>query len=380
MEHIFTNKIYEILQKYFDAKYKEVFERSQLLQYLNYKTKSANRGSKSRGGFANLYAIYVLVEDYLNNKFDETGEYAKYEGAEYSKLFTRQRELPFGEKLQNHALNNRMKEEFKKLFPSSEFEPILRNLKTNRYWINENLLKVSIGEENYHIAHIIIEIIEAYIETKKDAFQNFIKVCEELQSIEYQQTKKVAEFVLGLLAPNVDARLFEIVSFAILKNYYQDKVIFWGFATEPEKYGTVDKVNRDNLILYKTGRTNANDGGIDFVMKPLGRFFQVTETLDFKKYFLDIDKIEKYPITFIVKSSDGIDDLLAKIKANALKFYGIEAIVTEYMNCIEELMNIPILTERFRTVEKQGKLHNVLSEIIKQSKVEFNYSEEHYEE
>lgn len=31
----------------------------------------------------------------------------------------------------------------------------------------------------------------------------------------------------------------------------------------------------------KTGRTNANDGGIDFVTKPLGRFFQVTETLDF---------------------------------------------------------------------------------------------------
>ena len=48
------------------------------------------------------------------------------------------------------------------------------------------------------------------------------------------------------------------------------------------------------MKLYKTGRTNANDGGIDFVMKPLGRFFQVTETLDFKKYFLDIDKIETF--------------------------------------------------------------------------------------
>lgn len=376
MEHTFTNKIYEILEKYFGQKFKDVFERSQLLQYLNHKTKSANRGSKSRGSFANLYAVYVLVEDYLNNKFDKTGEYSKYEGAEYSRLFTRQRELPFGGKLQNHALNNRMKEEFKKFFPSSEFEPILRNLKTNRYWINENLLKVSSGEGNYNIARTIIEIIDAYIETKKDAFQNFIKVCEELQSIENQQPEKVEEFVLGLLAPNVDARLFEIVSFAILKNYYRDKIIFWGFATEPEKFGTVDKVNRDNLKLYKTGRTNANDGGIDFVMKPLGRFFQVTETLDFKKYFLDIEKIEKHPITFVVKSSEVVDDLFVKIKANALKSYGIDAIVEEYMSCIEELINIPVLTERFKEVETQGKLHDVLSEIIKQSKVEFNYSEE----
>jgi len=46
-------------------------------------------------------------------------------------------------------------------------------------------------------------------------------------------------------------------------------------------------VKEDFLILYKTGRTNANDVGIDFVMKPLGRFFQVTETLDVRKYFLD---------------------------------------------------------------------------------------------
>lgn len=368
MEHTFTNKIYEILEKHFGNKSKDFFERSQLLQYINHKTKSANKGSKSRGSFANLYAIYVLVEDYLNNKFNETGDYTKYEGAEYSQLFNRQRELPFGSKLQNHALNNRMKEEFKKFFPSSDFEPILRNLKTNRYWINENLLRINIGNEKFNIAHAIIEIIDAYIVTKQDAFQNFIKICEELQNIENQQPEKIEDFILGLLAPNVDARLFEIVSFAILKFYYNEQQIFWGFQ--------LNKLNSETLKLYKTGRTNANDGGIDFVMKPLGRFFQVTETLDFKKYFLDIDKIEKYPITFVVKSSEVIEDLLVKIKSNAIKSYGVDIIVEEYMNCIEELINIPILIERFKTVEKKGKLPNVLSEIIKQSKVEFNYSEE----
>ncbi|WP_231586052.1 hypothetical protein [Crocosphaera watsonii] len=69
--------------------------------------------------------------------------------------------------------------------------------------------------------------------------------------------------------------------------------IFWGYSLE--------ELTEDNLILYKTGRTNANDGGIDFVMKPLGRFFQVTETIDVNKYFLDIDKVQKYPITFVSK-------------------------------------------------------------------------------
>lgn len=68
------------------------------------------------------------------------------------------------------------------------------------------------------------------------------------------------------------------------------------------------------MHLYKTGRTNANDGGIDFVMRPLGRFFQVTETLDFKKYFLDIDKIERFPLSFVIKSEESVDDLLSKLK------------------------------------------------------------------
>ena len=51
-----------------------------------------------------------------------------------------------------------------------------------------------------------------------------------------------------------------------LEYYYKDFVIYWGYTPE------IDKLTKDNLRLYKTGRTNANDGGIDFVMKPLGRF------------------------------------------------------------------------------------------------------------
>jgi hypothetical protein len=368
MEHIFTSKIKEILKKNFDENADEIFEKSQLIQYINEKTRSAGRGSKARSSFANLYAIYVIVEDYISNNFDTTGDYAEYEGAFYNKLLIRQRELPFGNKLQNHALNNRMNSEFKKYFPNSEFIPILRNLETNKYWINHNLLMVKINDDIFNIAKIIIEIIDQYIETKKDDFQRFVKSCELLQEVSKTTPEKVEEFIIGLLAPNVDARLFEIVSYAILKFYYHDQIIIWGYEME--------SLNVENLKLYKTGRTNANDGGIDFVMKPLGRFFQVTETLDFKKYFLDIDKIQKYPISFVIKSEEEIVVLKKKIQDNANYIYSINAIVEKYMSCIEEIINIPILNLRLNESIKRGHLNSILDEIILQSKVEFNYTDE----
>jgi len=137
----------------------------------------------------------------------------------------------------------------------------------------------------------------------------------------------------------------------------------------------MNNLNKESLKLYKTGRTNANDGGIDFVMKPLGRFFQVTETLDFKKYFLDIDKIQKYPISFVIKSTENIAELLKKIKENATKTYAITAIVDKYMECIEEVISIPTLSERFKEAIHQKYLNQILDEIILQSKVEFNYEE-----
>ena len=372
MENIFTTNIKTVLQKHFSKNADDIFDKSQLIQYINEKTRSANKGSKARSSFASLYAIYVIVEDYLTKGYDKKGGYSKCEGASFADLFTRQRELPFGSKLQNHALNNRVNSEFQKYFPNSEFVPILRNLETSRYWINENLLKVKVGRVKFNLAKSIIEIVDEYVKVKENAFRRFVKTCKELRRIEQTTPEKVEEFIIGLLAPNIDARLFEIVSYAILKFYYHDQTIIWGFE--------MDKLNTENLILYKTGRTNANDGGIDFVMKPLGRFFQVTETLNFKKYFLDIDKIQKYPITFVIKSEEETKNLLARIWKNAIKTYSIEAIVDNYMNCIEEIINIPTLNERFKESVKQGYLNNILEEIVTQSKVEFNFSDTDDEE
>ncbi|MBF0536953.1 MAG: hypothetical protein HQL03_01730 [Nitrospirae bacterium] len=62
MEHSFTKNIKEILKNIFADKSEAIFEKSLLLQYINLKTKSANKGSKSRANFANLYAIYVIID------------------------------------------------------------------------------------------------------------------------------------------------------------------------------------------------------------------------------------------------------------------------------------------------------------------------------
>ncbi len=204
MEHSFTQTIKAVLQKHFGAQADELFERSLLLQYLNLKTRSANRGSKSRSSFANLYALYVLAEDYLKGGFDKTGNYSKYEGAVFSRLFQRQRELPFGSKLQNHALNHRLNEEFKKFFPTGEFTPIVRDVQTNRYWLNRNLLRLRIRRKDCDLAATIVEIVNEYI-TTKSLFLRAVPVKLHSIAVGVTQVNRLAHAMIGR-AVNLNAR------------------------------------------------------------------------------------------------------------------------------------------------------------------------------
>ena len=363
-KHDFTEQIIAIIDRNTKGRGDEILNNNELIQYINIKTKAANRGSKSRAGFANQYAIYVLIEDYLNRKFDETGGYSNYDGAKFSDLFRRQRELPFGSKLQNHALNHRLNEEFKKYFPICEHLPIIRDAESNRYWINENLITYN----DINIAKSIKEIIESYIKVRQSAFSEFMAYCQKIIDIQEESPDKATSFIKGLFRQNVDARVFEIASFAVLKHHYADQRIYWGWSPE--------ELIEESLVLYKTGRTNANDGGIDFVMKPLGRFFQVTETVDAGKYFLDIDKVQRYPITFVVKTNEPEDKILQKIAHQAEAKYQIKAIVTKYIKSVEEIINIPRLMEIFEQVLAAGKGTNVIEEIVLQSRVEFNVEAE----
>lgn len=320
-QHAFTSAIIEVLQRHFGEYAEDIFQASSILGYLNNKTKAANRGSKARGAFANHYALYVVVEDYIKNGFADgkaAAPYSKYQGARFSDLFKRQRELPFGAKLQNHALNSRLNDEFKKFYPTVGKPPIVRDVESQRYWIQEDLLQVAIRRKDgkdyiYNIARAIIDVIDGYVATKKAAFEGFLEACRQIAELGKNDPKKAVDFVVQQLKPNVDARVFEIVSYAVLKAKYHQETVWIG--------ETKDTVSEEFLILYKTGRTNANDGGIDFVMKPLGRFFQVTETIDVNKYFLDIDKVQRFPITFVVKSDETSDQIRAAIRAQAVAKY-----------------------------------------------------------
>ena len=142
MKHSFTPNIIAGIENAFPGLGSTIFELSPLLQYINKKTRSANRGSKSRSSFANLYALYVLIEDYVSQGYLATGNYSGYEGADFSPLLARMRELPFGIKLQNHALNSRANDEFHKYFPEDERRPILRDVASSKYWINGALLSI----------------------------------------------------------------------------------------------------------------------------------------------------------------------------------------------------------------------------------------------
>lgn len=284
-------------------------------------------------------------------------------------MFLRQRELPFGEKLQNHALNHRLNEEFRRFFPQAKSLPIIRDVETNKYWINENYLNIVLNQGSFNIGKALLDIIDAYVDVKTGAFNDFIKKLEELKKVvESRNIEEAKTFIMNLLNPNVDARLFEIVSYSILKYHYLPQEVYFGF--------DLNKIEKENLTLYKTGRTNANDGGIDFVMKPLGRFFQVTETLDVKKYFLDIDKTHRYPITFVVKSDLDSDTIKAQIEEHAKKYYPIQSVVKKYMDSIEEIINIRSLKDKLDVIISTGNLDQLVSEIELQSKVEFNFSPE----
>lgn len=372
MNHAFTATIFAILEAHFADDGLLIYEHSPLLQYLNLKTRSANRGSKARGAFANHYALYVLVEDYLRKGYaaDKQGQYKAYEGARFSDLFMRQRQLPFGSKLQNHALNSRLNDEFAKYFPMLEIRPILRDQQAQRYWINEQVLLVGLTKQEgmvlFNIAQAVLDIIDAYIKTKQDAFENFLRACQQMASLASTETSRAIAFIREQLSPQVDARIFEIVSYAILRAYYGELSIYWGW--------TAESIQQEFLVLYKTGRTNANDGGIDFVMKPLGRFFQVTESIDVHKYFLDIDKIQRFPLSFVIKSTTSEAQIRLQIRAQAEKSYGVDLIVERYMEAIEEIINIPRLILILEDAIDKGHLTDIMHEIILQSRVEFNYT------
>lgn len=317
--------IKEILAEEFPEDFQSIYDSSMLLQYLDKKMKSVNGNSKTRRSLANIYAIYSILHYYQNDFYNQPEKYRDFEGYEYMSLFNYYRSLYGGSKLQNHALNSRVNGEFKNKFPDIINDLIIIN--NGKYLLHIDYLYVGIQD----ITLAAIRIIEKYIELLIAKDHALIKILQQMQNLTDYSEKK--NKITALLTENAEARIFEIISYAVLKNHYKSIKIYFGYSMET--------VHEEELQLFKTGRTNANDGGIDFVLRPMGRFFQVTEVNNYDKYLLDIDKVMHFPITFVIKTANSKETVLDELEAYIdQRANGMRVIRERYEEAIEEIITI----------------------------------------
>ncbi|KZY62510.1 type II restriction endonuclease [Oleiphilus sp. HI0061] len=316
---------------------------SVIYKYIARKTKASDRDSKARRSLGNLYALYVLCDDYVKGNS---------KGSSFTELMARMKSMPFGSKLQNHPLDNRLNDEVRRQYGVSEdmfpVQPAdLGNGKKARK-ISVSLLSEG-GMNPIDVASYVVSSIDRYIQIIDDNQTAYLKEIEDTSS-----DKDTIGVIEKAFEYNSDARLFEIISFALLHLHFRQTLVT-----------TIinDEQSTDHLCLYRTGRTNANDGGIDFVLKPLGKFFQVTETLDFKKYFLDFDKINRFSLSFVIKTDLSEADVRKEIEANAKKELK-EDLVDLYISLFDEIYTVNELKEILTWVSQSHELISQLKEIV----------------
>lgn len=344
----------EILSESYPKNYQTIYDSNLLLQYLDKKMKAVHGNSKSRRSLASIYSIYSILNFYYNDFYGQPDNYRDFGGYDYMKLLNYCRSLYGGEKLQNHALNSRVNGEFKNKFPAAVNDLIIAN--NGKYMLHIDYLYV----DDKDISDAAIKIIKKYIELlilKDHALISTLQTMKGLTDYGGKK-KKIAE----LLNEDTEARVFEIITYAILKNHFKNIKVYFGY--------TLESVKEEGLQLFKTGRTNANDGGIDFVMRPVGRFFQVTEVNSYDKYLLDIDKVMHFPITFVIKTLKSKQQVLKELEAYIdERSSGMKVIRDRYKNAVEEVITINELQAWISELE-----YNNIDDII--SDIEFYYKME----
>ena len=350
----------DILKEEFPIEFQTIYNNSPLLQYLDKKMKAVHGNSKTRRSLANIYAIYSILHFYQADFYQDKITYRAFGGYDYMRLFTYYRGLYGGSKLQNHALNSRVNGEFRNKFTDVANDLIIIN--NGKYLIHIDYIYVN----DHDISKVCCRIIEKYVELliKKD--HALISILSEMQAMTDYSEKKAK--INELLTEDAEARIFEIISYSILKNHYKNITVYFGYSR--------DKIEEVQLQLYKTGRTNANDGGIDFVMRPVGRFFQVTEVNNYDKYLLDIDKVMHFPITFVIKTKSSkasvLDDLEHYISSRTS---GMAVLEERYRKAIEDIITINELQQW--TTELDGDdIDGIIRDIDVYYKLEMNMDAE----
>lgn len=317
--------IKDIIETEYGVDYQYVYDHSMLIQYLDKKMGAVHGDSKKRRSLANIYAIYSILNFYKDDFYGNPNKYRQFDGYDYMRLFNHYRGLYGGSKLQNHALNSRVNGEFRNKFPEVTNDLII--IDNGKYLLHIDYLYV----DERDISKTCCNIIEKYVELLIEKDHALLKVLENMKQLTNYGDKKAQ--INNLLTEDAEARIFEIISYAILKNHYNNIKVYFGYNRK--------SIQEEKLQLFKTGRTNANDGGIDFVMRPIGRFFQVTEVNNYDKYLLDIDKVMHFPVTFVIKTKKkqeivqkDLDDYINE-RAN-----GMKVIEDRYKKAIEEIITI----------------------------------------
>lgn len=352
--------IENILKDNFNDDFQWIYDNSRLIQYLDKKMKAVHGNSKTRRSLANIYAIYSLLYFYQEDFYLKTEQYKRFDGYDYMKLFNFYRGLYGGSKLQNHALNSRVNGEFRNKFPDVQSDLIIIN--NGKYLLHISYLYVG----GVDISKACCQIIEKYVSLLINKDHALLVTLNELQSENDYNNKKWS--IRELLSEDAEARIFEIISYAILKNHYKNIKVYFGYSA--------DNIQEENLVLYKTGRTNANDGGIDFVMRPVGRFFQVTEVNNYDKYLLDIDKVLHFPITFVIKTTLDKAEVLEELKAYIdARANGMKVIEERYEQAIEEIITINELQQWIEELPEED-IDNIIRDIDIYYKLEMNIDNE----
>ena len=302
---------------------------SLLIKFLEFKTRAVDGTSKSRRNWAAVYTISVICEDFAAGNSS---------GSSSTSLLRRIKQKPYGSKLQNHHLDNRLNGEFHNKYKT----------KLNIMEIDGSNRKVStevlsqLGDDPMIVAKFVVDVVATYASIIAKIENEFL---EEISLVKTKE--EILNTTIKAFDDNADARLFEVVSFSILY------LIFKRINVSLSINGSESEITP--LTLYKTGRTNANDGGIDFVLKPIGKFFQVTETLDFKKYFLDFEKINRFPLSFVIKTNLKVEEVREKIKT-AASLEMDSSTVDRYMSLFDEIYTLNELNHYLQEISEDSDL------------------------
>lgn len=333
------------------------FKKSLLLQYLNLKMNYIDN-KKARRSLGIIYSLYALLVFYNEDFYNRPTTYKSFNGYRFTKIANFYKLLYGGKKLQNHSLNYRINFEFRNKVAPFNNNLIISN--DGKYLIHIDYLYVN----NLDIARLSISIIEEYITLLK---YNDIKLFEEINDLILLKSSTDKKIKLKqLINENSDARFFEIISYSILKNYYRTKQLYFGFS--------LNNLKKESLKLYKIGTVHQNDRGIDFIMKPLGKIFQVTTDYNFDKYILDLDKLNYYPTTFVIRTNETSEKLKQVFNAYInKKASGMEVLIKKYSNAIEDIITTNELKD-YLDILNITSINNILADIKCFYTKEFNIS------